>query len=220
MKKISVFLCSLASVFGLLGTAKATLWDRENGLIYDDVLDITWLQDVNYGAGSIYDNGANTTDGGMSWQNAMDWADSLVYDGYDDWRLPDAYNQDGSRIQFGYSSDSEMAHMYYNNLGGTANNFPGADFVDGNGNSLSFLNLQDAPTCWTDDPTSTPSHAWLYYFELGELAYDWKTSSHSYYYAWAVRDGDVVPPVPIPASILLLGSGLFGLIGIRRKYQG
>ena len=26
----------------------------------------------------------------------MNWADQLVYGGYDDWRLPDAYNQDGS----------------------------------------------------------------------------------------------------------------------------
>ena len=29
-------------------SANAALYDRGNGLIYDDVLDITWLQDANY----------------------------------------------------------------------------------------------------------------------------------------------------------------------------
>ena len=28
--------------------SQAALYDRGNGLIYDDVLDITWLQDANY----------------------------------------------------------------------------------------------------------------------------------------------------------------------------
>ena len=36
-------------------------------------------------------------------------------------------------------------------------------------------------------------------------------------YAMAVRDGDVAP-VPIPPSVWLLGSGLIGLVGLRRKF--
>ena len=35
-------------------TANAALYDRGNGLIYDDVLDITWLQDANYAKTSGY----------------------------------------------------------------------------------------------------------------------------------------------------------------------
>ena len=31
-------------------SANAALYDRGNGLIYDDILDITWLQDANYAA--------------------------------------------------------------------------------------------------------------------------------------------------------------------------
>ncbi len=62
-----------------IGAAQAALVDRGGGLIYDDALDITWLQDANYGAGSAYDNGTSATDGLMTWDNALAWADNLSY---------------------------------------------------------------------------------------------------------------------------------------------
>jgi hypothetical protein len=37
------------------------------------------------------------------------------------------------------------------------------------------------------------------------------------YYAWAVRSGDVVSAVPVPATVWLFGSGLIGLLGIARR---
>jgi hypothetical protein len=37
------------------GAANALLFDRGNGLIYDDVLNITWLQDANYAATELTD---------------------------------------------------------------------------------------------------------------------------------------------------------------------
>lgn len=89
---------TLAASF-VSGIAHAALHDRGGGLIYDDVLNITWLQNANYGAGSTYDDanayfGNTTTDGLMNWQNAADWAANLsYYDNvrgvtYTDWRLP------------------------------------------------------------------------------------------------------------------------------------
>ena len=39
---------SLIFLLLLSFNATAALYDRGNGLIYDDVLDITWLQDANY----------------------------------------------------------------------------------------------------------------------------------------------------------------------------
>ena len=63
--------------------ATAALYDRGNGLIYDDVLDITWLQDANYAQTSGYDS-----DGAMTWNDANNWALNLTYEGYSDWRLP------------------------------------------------------------------------------------------------------------------------------------
>ena len=83
MKKLLVFLCVMLLGFGMTGMASATLWDRGGGLIYDDHLNITWLQDANYAKTSGYDS-----DGLMNWANAVDWADNLIYGGYNDWRLP------------------------------------------------------------------------------------------------------------------------------------
>ncbi len=47
---------------------------------------ITWLGDANFGAGSAFDNGGNTTDGRMTWDNAVAWVDSLTVGGFTDWR--------------------------------------------------------------------------------------------------------------------------------------
>lgn len=41
-------------LMGLAGGAQAALWDRGNGMIYDDVLNVTWLQDANYAKTSGY----------------------------------------------------------------------------------------------------------------------------------------------------------------------
>ena len=44
MNRVRVLLLILGAVLGFSGASNATLWDRGRGLIYDDVLDITWLQ--------------------------------------------------------------------------------------------------------------------------------------------------------------------------------
>ncbi|WP_281556567.1 PEP-CTERM sorting domain-containing protein [Thalassomonas sp. RHCl1] len=79
--------------------ASASLIVRDGGMVYDDVLDITWLLDANYAKTSGYaadnQNGsANSTstniqaDGRMGWDAAITWSEQLVYAGFDDWRLP------------------------------------------------------------------------------------------------------------------------------------
>ena len=67
----------------MTGVANALLYDRGGGLIYDSDQNITWLQDANYAKTSGYDS-----DGRMTWDNAVAWANQLEYQGYKDWRLP------------------------------------------------------------------------------------------------------------------------------------
>ena len=109
----------LALVTGVAasGVAHAALWDRGGGLLYDDVLNVTWLQDANYARSELSNARVNeivaavnaaspswlgghvmsasdfempgvSYTGYMTWWGAMAWADQLQYGGLADWRLP------------------------------------------------------------------------------------------------------------------------------------
>jgi len=229
MRKLLLFLILL--LIGMLGVSNATLWDRGGGLVYDDVLEITWLQDANHSAADVCIPGDSCPDGLMTWYSANAWASGLeYYDSvrgviWDDWRLPSAYNQDGSGPDSGWNiSSSEMGHMYYNNLGGTCGGtcggggFPGATFTDGYGNTVSFQDLQQNGY-WAspkfDHEEYMATYAWYFYFTTGYQHYGTPGAT---LYAWAVRDGDV-GAAPIPSALWLLGSGLIGIVGIRRKIK-
>jgi hypothetical protein len=201
----------------LLGNAQAGLFARGGGLLYDDVLNITWLSDANYAKTSGYD-----ADGLMSWTGANAWAAGLNYGGYSDWRLSTALNQDGSGPCFAYfCSNSEMGHMFYNNMGGSAGN----SILTGTnvGNLALVTNLQSyrywSGTAYAPLPTR---YAWLInYNDGGFQDYFPLHTGYQYdeYYAWAVRDGDVAAPVPEPETyaMMLAGLGLLGVLARRRK---
>src|SRR5688500_5089076 len=94
MQKHQRFALSIVSLFALgIGTANATLIDRGGGLIYDDVLDVTWMQDALYAATT----GASSN-GRLTYSDAMSFAANTVYYDsernayWDDWRLPQTIN--------------------------------------------------------------------------------------------------------------------------------
>ncbi|MEI7465296.1 MAG: hypothetical protein WCJ87_08120 [Burkholderiales bacterium] len=142
MKQLSAVAGLCLAAAGLLGSgsAQALLVDRGSGMLYDTVLNVTWLQDANYAKTSGFDaDGKLTRDAGGGsapfgtppGNVAMAWADNLVYGGYSDWRLPRHSPVSGSTYTFlPYSFDgstdsgwnipssfSELSHMYYVNLG-------------------------------------------------------------------------------------------------------
>jgi hypothetical protein len=62
-----------------------------------------------------------------------------------------------------------------------------------------------------------PSGAWNFNFANGQQQLGNKDGSDFDGFAWAVRDGDVGPAVPVPPAVWLFGSAL-GLLGwLRRK---
>jgi len=197
--------------------AEAALVDRGGGLIYDTTLNITWLQDANYAKTSGYDS-----DGRMRWPSAKAWADSLSFGGYDDWRLPSALNRDGSgpcgTVSPWGCDDSELGYMFYKNMGATKYHSILSGSNTANLALFSNLEANGIGGYWFGtEYEPVPTDAWVFWTENGyQQAYD-KDGGH---YSWAVRDGDVVPAVPLPAAGWLLLSGLAGLgfLGRRRKH--
>jgi hypothetical protein len=213
---------SLALVAGLAasGAAQAALVDRGGGLIYDDVLNITWLQNIAHGAGSIYDWGYEygIVTGYMTWNKAMAWADSLsYYDSvrgvtYNDWRLPMRAHADGSAVCGGFNcTKSELGHMFYTNMGATA----GQSILAGTNtaNLQLFTNLAQN-SYWFGE--SFPGY---YAWELSEYGRQFVVLDEvAGHFAWAVRSGDVaaVPEVSTWA-MLMAGLALVGAAARRRR---
>ena len=210
----------LILVLGLIvvvNSPQAALIDRGGGLIYDTTLNITWLQNANYGAGSVYDDASTgtTTDGFMIWQNASGWAANLsYYDSvrnvtYDDWRLPATDESCG----FGFNcTTSEMGHLYYVDFGGVA----GGSMTNSTNLAL-FQNIQPYGYWSTIYPGGVDT-AWLFYFHGTFTQNGWQDvgPTGNGLSAWAVRDGDVAA-VPVPGAVWLFGSGLIGLMGLVRR---
>jgi hypothetical protein len=204
----------VACLFVVISSSShAALYDRGNGLIYDDVLDITWMQDANYAQTSGYDS-----DGLMSWADANTWADQLSYGGFDDWRLASA----GNAPSFGYNvTTSELAHMFYNNLVNTAGNsiLNNVSFTDATpgGGTESFLNVQSDVYWYGEEYAPSDLNAWAFHTVDG---YQNIITKNVTYHSWAVRAGDV-SSVPVPAAAWLFGSALAGLlVGRRKKASG
>ncbi len=167
--------------------AGATLFDRGNGLIYDDALDVTWLQDANLGAGSAFDDGDSDSDGRMTWASALAWAGDLVFGGFDDWRIPSMDVNDDDTVINCHSLQSELVcrdnepgYMFGQNL----------DFMPANQNI--FRNIQiDGIDYWsTTLLASNMSQVWTQ-----NVGGEFNTvDQRSTQYAWAIRDGDVALP--------------------------
>ena len=218
----------LVAGVGLVGDASATLIDRGNGLIYDNVLNITWVQNASLCV--TLNNCVNRNDtivsGGMNWGDATTWAANLVYQGFDDWRLPYASVAAGagpSALPSGFvctgsggadesaCRNNEMAYMFYYNLNGN----PGDDkthtqtSVDG----ITFTNIQAIH--WSGTAANTDTD-WTFRFFVGDQLTLLNVVPLG---AWPVRPGDVgaVSAVPEPSGVLLLGTGILALGLARRR---
>ena len=229
---------SLLAAAGLLasGAAQATLFDRGGGLLYDDVLKVTWLQDANYAKTSGYD-----ADGLMTWSEADAWAKSLSYGGNTGWRLAGNVPVDSGgwkysltydgHSDYGYniaSPNSELGYMFYANLGLTAYFAPDGTFqpdfgVFGNGSTggqsdVGLVKNLRSSIYWSGTEfAGNPLHfAWSFYTVDGLQEIGAKVNLYS---AWAVHDGDIAA-VPEPETYALFLAGLAVMGGALRRRAG
>ncbi|PPD35544.1 MAG: hypothetical protein CTY19_00380 [Methylomonas sp.] len=205
---------------GLLSTgmlfsaaSEAALESRGLNMIYDSTLNITWL-DMSQSV--------------SNWSEAVAWADNLTHAGYSDWRLASAAPVNGAAFQYDESADgstdwgynitstqSELAHLYYSSLGNTGAYASNGDFIDGSlSNTGPFSSLQ-LGTYWfgTEYAPDAANFAWSFLTDFGLQTDSLKSNGG---FAIAVRNGDVAP-IPVPAAAWLFGSGLLGLVGMRRN---
>lgn len=177
---------------------------------YDTDLDITWLANADM-------------NGPMNWATANTWAANLSFynpltdQTYADWRLPTTLQPDAScSSQSGGNSNgynctgSEMGHLFYAELGGTA----GQSFLTSADPDLAkFTDLKDY-IYWSATGYSASS-AWYFAFSSGGQLAVGKTS---HFFALAVSPGDVAA-VPEAETYALMLAGL-GLIGWRARRRG
>ncbi len=228
MKRL-VLTALVALILGFSTLAHADplpLQDNGNNLIYDPNLNITWYDPVPTA---------------MTWDQAMGWAASLTVGGTTagSWSLPTTLPVNGSAYNYNYSNDgftdrgynisapnsaypgstgSEMAYLYYVDLGNKAlldvNGNPQAGY--GLVNKGPFANLVSTDY-WsgTEYPAEygpQPGLAWAFGFSVGSQG--WEGSPD---YALAVTPGDVGAPTPIPGAIFFFAPGLAGIVALRRR---
>ena len=217
--------------------AQAGLVDRGGGMLYDTVLNVTWLQDANYAKTSGYH-----ADGRMNWTQANTWANNLNYGGYSSgWRLARNTPVNGTQSGWNYANSndgttdrgynitstfSELSYMYYVNLGFKGEySSSGAyqpDFgSNGNGaggtRDVGLVRNLPSAIYWsgTAYAPSPADAAWSFDNQFG---FQNLSCQCNWFNAWAVRDGDVAV-VPVPGSVALLAGGLalLGVVTRRRE---
>jgi hypothetical protein len=196
----SILVCAMSANAALLGRDingnPVSSSSLTSVFLYDTDLNITWLQDA----------GASSRD---TWQGVNDWADNLTVGRFSDWRLPNAYDVGTANICTGYScSSSELGHLWFielgNVVGGGVNAGPFRDFKG--------VTNVSYPSYWTSTIYApNPSFAWRFNTAVG---YQGTDGTYAGDWGLAVRNGDVLLPVPEPYSGILMVAGTM-LVGLR-----
>jgi len=213
-------------------------WLTNANLIASNTFGLTYgtnFGDDIYGTPSvIYSNGTATWGGAQTWIGAMN---NATYLGYSGWRLPTVSPINGSAFNYslsntgttdvGYnvsapstdyagSKGSEMAYLFFNELGNQASYDASGNAQSGYGvtNTGPFQNLQNSVYWSRSEYAPHPSNVWV--FRMNDGA-QYANLKGDHFYALAVHPGDVAAvPEADTWAMLLAGLGLVGMAARRR----
>jgi hypothetical protein len=193
-----LLLCTvLVGILAFSSVVQANLVNNGGGFIYDEDLDITW-----YDAPPVL----------RDWSGSMSWAAGLTVGSTTagTWYLPAT----PGTVSYVPTSEGQMGHLYYTELGKPAGGPLGATSF--------FTNLRPYGY-WsgTECAPFGPPPTWAFFFNFKD-GYQEYAEKYGYLYGLAVHDGNIGPNgpvVPIPGALWLLGSGLVGLAGLRRRMR-
>ena len=208
MQKTRLLIAALLPFSSL--AANAAFIDRGDGMIYDELLDVTWLQDANYALTSGFD-----ADGLMTWDLANTWVAGLTVGGVSGWRLPTMTtpgsprpNENGQDVT-GPTNENEFGWLWYQLNGGA--------YITDTTDISPFINLpiQVGEFLSTDEWYWTAEESGDSAWRMSMNCACWDAQDkQTEWHAWAVHDGDVAR-IPEPGIFTLLGIGLFGLVVAR-----
>jgi hypothetical protein len=230
---------ALVASVTIAGTVQAALTTNGNGLIYDNVSNITFNSDANLfktqatsdtnlintiifdtttvGAHTVATTDFDTVTGTMNWWGAQAWIGYLnvtAYHGYNSWSLPSTNPAIVSTVQIG----SQLSELFYTELGGIS----GTSIVNShNANYNLFTNLANAAVFWssTDNVAQPASSAWYFDNTNGGQGYsnkDGYTNKVGYFSALPILQGNA-SPVPVPGAAWLFGTGLISFCGFKKR---
>lgn len=185
-----------------------TLYDADNTLV-NQIASITpSYNDPVFGVQTIDKSDFDSRTGGMTWFGGIafiNYLNSINYGGSNQWRLPSAGS---SPAKVGYNQGSELSQLFYSELGGTTDSaIP---------NTPTFNNEQTIPYWSGTEYAPSPYFAWILVSSSGNEKDGYKAN---YYLSWAVTPGQVTV-VPVPGAIWMFGTGLLGLVGLKRRGLG
>ena len=181
----------------------------------------------------------NTSTGTMSWWGGkafVNYLNNISYGGSNQWSLPGWTDTGAVGVQCnnnggdcGYNvnpSSSPLAQLYYGELAkkarfNTSNESQNGSGIFGNNGAQvaggavgPFINVQSSRYWLGTEYEQDPVNAWHFITGTGYQTY--VSDKRWNLYAWAVSPGQVAA-VPVPGAVWLMGSGLLGMVSLKRR---